>query len=608
MVTKLSHAALTKKIQALEQEVLASHATITALQESVARYRPVIDNTHDLIHSVTPQGTFLFVNKAWRETLGYSPEEIKKLSLLEIIDESCRDKCQAIFTRMIQGENLDRNETIFVARDGRKILVEGRCNTLFHDGKSVAMTGIFRDISLQKKAEEYLRLDGLRLESLLALTHMRDRSEEEMIRFVMSRSEDLTHSSMGFFAFSNKPEQARGKYFCSQDMTNEWWLADQPVISPLAKPDIWTEAIRQRKPIIINDSPAPTPGRKGQQDVHLTPSRFLAVPILDAGSVVAIIGVANKQTDYEPFDVQQLELVSHSLWQQIKNQRTLKALHTSENNYRSIFHSANDAICVHNPLNGRILDANRKMEELYGYSEQELRRISVDDLSAGTAPYTQKEALAYIEKTKKEGPQIFEWLARNKTGQHFWVEVNLKLTTINGNKRLLALVRDITQRRQTEEALQQACKALEDQVARRTQDLTEANIALTVMLSRYEQNKKQLEQQILKNMKEKVSPLIERLKKSGLRDSQKNYIELVEGSINEILSPSAPGIGISLAKLTATEKTVAHLIMQEKTTKEIAAFLDISPTTISKHRENIRRKIGVTNKKKSLKKSFSSFF
>lgn len=133
-----------------------------------------------------------------------------------------------------------------------------------------------------------------------------------------------------------------------------------------------------------------------------------------------------------------------------------------------------------------------------------------------------------------------------------------------------------------------------------TQNLSEANICLEVMLKQYELNKKSLEQQILRNLSEKISPIIERLKNSGLRDSQKNYINIIEADMREILSPCGPSIGLTLAKLTSSEKTVANLIKQGKSTKEIAAFLQVASGTVNKHRENIRKKIGITNKKQRL--------
>jgi len=122
----------------------------------------------------------------------------------------------------------------------------------------------------------------------------------------------------------------------------------------------------------------------------------------------------------------------------------------SEGNYRAIFDMANDAIFVHDLETGDILDVNRKTCEMYGYTLEEARTIDVGVLSAGEAPYAQEDALQWMKKAIEEGPQIFEWLAKDKAGRLFWVEVNLKHIVIEGQDRLLVIARDITDRKQAE--------------------------------------------------------------------------------------------------------------------------------------------------------------
>ena len=138
----------------------------TTLQEQIEFYSSMLDHCSDLIHRVTPEGRFIYVNQAWRETLGYSEEEISTLSLMDIVDESCKGKCQCIFDALISGERIDRNETVFITRDGQRITVEGRCQTTFENGKPVAMTGIFRDISDRIKIDIALRESDQRFRTL----------------------------------------------------------------------------------------------------------------------------------------------------------------------------------------------------------------------------------------------------------------------------------------------------------------------------------------------------------------------------------------------------------------------------------------------------------
>ena len=132
---------------------------------------------------------------------------------------------------------------------------------------------------------------------------------------------------------------------------------------------------------------------------------------------------------------------------------TTEVLRKSRENYRSIFDSANDAIFIHDSSTGAILDVNRKMTEMYGYTPEEVTRMNVASLSQGDYPYNQEGALKWITKAVNGEPQLFEWLARDYSDRLFWVEVNLKRAVLGRKDRLLAIVRDISQRKAAESAL-----------------------------------------------------------------------------------------------------------------------------------------------------------
>ncbi|HEY9785650.1 MAG TPA: PAS domain S-box protein [Candidatus Obscuribacterales bacterium] len=126
---------------------------------------------------------------------------------------------------------------------------------------------------------------------------------------------------------------------------------------------------------------------------------------------------------------------------------TEKKLRVSEATYREIFEAVNDCIFVHDIETGVIVDVNQRTFELFGYSREQIFAGQVELLSKGEPPYTQKEANEWLRKAATEGPQVFAWLCKNTQGQEFWVEVNIKKATIAGRDRLLAIVRDLSQRR-----------------------------------------------------------------------------------------------------------------------------------------------------------------
>ena len=131
------------------------------------------------------------------------------------------------------------------------------------------------------------------------------------------------------------------------------------------------------------------------------------------------------------------------------------ALRASEKNYREIFNAANEAVFIHDPETGRILDVNETMLRMYGLSYEEALAADVADVSAGETPYSQADARAWIRKAAEGGPQVFEWLGVRRNGEPFWEEVHLKSIVIGGEPRVLAAVRDITDRKKAETESQQ---------------------------------------------------------------------------------------------------------------------------------------------------------
>jgi len=127
------------------------------LKESDERYRSLFENAHDMIQSVAPDGHFIFVNPAWLKTMGYTWDELQKITILDILHPSCIPHCTQAFQKVMSGESLSNVEAIFVAKDGRLINVEGNVNARFIGGKVVASHGIFRDITEHKKSEEEIK-------------------------------------------------------------------------------------------------------------------------------------------------------------------------------------------------------------------------------------------------------------------------------------------------------------------------------------------------------------------------------------------------------------------------------------------------------------------
>ncbi len=139
------------------QDITERRQAETVLRESEERYRDLFDNAVELIQSVTPDGKFIYVNRAWRETLGYDESEIARLSMLDVVHPDSQAHCMATFQRVLNGEKAEHVEATFVAKNGQAIIVEGSASASFKDGQPVATRGMFHDVTARKRVEEDLR-------------------------------------------------------------------------------------------------------------------------------------------------------------------------------------------------------------------------------------------------------------------------------------------------------------------------------------------------------------------------------------------------------------------------------------------------------------------
>lgn len=222
-------------------------------------------------------------------------------------------------------------------------------------------------------------------------------------------------------------------------------------------------------------------------------------------------------------------------------------LRVSEANYRAIFDAANDGIQVIDIETGDMLDTNKKITEMFGYSPEESRTLKIRDLSFGGSPYAQEDALKHIRKAFRGEPQLFEWMAKDKSGRLFWVEVNLKKAIIGDKERLLAIVRDITERKQMEREMAkfERLNLIGEMAAGIAHEVRNPMTTVRGFLQMFGESKK------LKQYKEQFNLMIEELDRAN-------------SIISEFLSLAKnKPINLKLYNLNAIVKTLAPLIVAD---------------------------------------------
>jgi PAS domain S-box-containing protein len=283
----------------------------------------------------------------------------------------------------------------------------------------------------------------------------------------------------------------------------------------------------------------------------------------------------------------------------IKHRQAEKALQEERDRAQKYLDIAG-VIIVAIDTKGEVTLINQRGCELLGYEEEEI--IGKNWFDNFVPKSIRREAKAISRQSlngEMELDEYFENPVLTKSGQERIVAWhNTILTDAEDNiAGHLSSGDDVTEIKEREQALREKDAELEI----KTRNLEEVNTALRVLLKRREKDKAELEEKVLSNVKDLVSPYVEKLQKTSLDANQLSYLSILESNLTDVISPFSRRLSSKYLGLTPTEIQVANLIKHGKTTKEIAEFMSSSGKTIEFHRDNVRRKLGLRNKKVNLR-------
>jgi PAS domain S-box-containing protein len=177
------------------REIIANLIDITELKKAdesdrsgEEKYRDLCENASDMIQCTTPSGLITYTNRAWRQTMGYSEDEVNNLSLFEIVPYDYKDHWLEVLHQAISGEQPYNVDSMLVSSSGNKINVQGTLNCRFVDGKPVYTRGILRNVTKlkQEQANREAALNHIsEIEDKLA------QSRREFEEFIHIASHDL---------------------------------------------------------------------------------------------------------------------------------------------------------------------------------------------------------------------------------------------------------------------------------------------------------------------------------------------------------------------------------------------------------------------------------
>jgi PAS domain S-box-containing protein len=186
----------------------------------------------------------------------------------------------------------------------------------------------------------------------------------------------------------------------------------------------------------------------------------------------------------------------------------------NEQSYREIFNATGDAIFIHD-LRGKIIEVNNAMLKTYGYEKEDIPSLTFKNFSSGLGKYTGKNAYKLVQSAMRSEKTVFDWQAKTKTGELFWVEVTLKKTFILGKERIVAVITNIDEKKKNAIELEKYRNHLENLVEERTKELEATNLELKTTNEELFNQREDL-QRTLKKLKDTQDKLIHSEKMASL--------------------------------------------------------------------------------------------
>ncbi|MFC1836109.1 PAS domain S-box protein [Thermodesulfobacteriota bacterium] len=442
--------------QSIARDITDRKKVEETLKESEVRYRELFDNAIDFIYTHDLDGNYTSVNNTVERILGYSREEFLRLNFRDLLDPGYLAITEEHFRKKTDG-TVDRTgpyETLLRSKDGRPVWVEVTSRIIRKNGKPVGVHGAGRDITARKQVEEALQKAHDELEKrveertaeLARANEALQHNERELsaiyhsaplMMILLGQDHRILKANRAAVegAGIHLPEVIglRGGEFlkCVHAMDDPRGCGfgvdcESCVLRNTLLNTFKTGKAHHRveAPILIDRGDGPV-------EVH----------VLASTCPVEVLGERNVLVSVEDIT---------------ERKKADEVLQQSEANYRTIFDNAGDAVFVHD-LEGNFLDVNRVACERLGYSKEELLTMTVIDVDNAADA---EEVPDRINAVKETGHLFFETVHVSKNGISIPSEITSRLVDYGGRTAVLSLVRDITERKKSEDGIQKAASLL----------------------------------------------------------------------------------------------------------------------------------------------------
>jgi PAS domain S-box-containing protein len=293
--------------------------------------------------------------------------------------------------------------------------------------------------------------------------------------------------------------------------------------------------------------------------------------------------------------VERIAVAAHDITDLIRVQ---EALHHAEAQKQAILDASVNRIRLTDP-DMRIIWANKTTaRELNIAPEGLVGQYCFKALVGRSSPCSGCPSKKALKSGHMERALVHRSGSKSTKGEAYWDNYAVPIKNESGDiVHLVQITRNVTRQKLAEKAL----KEREDELKVKAASLADLNAALRVLLEQKDNDRADIEEKVMLNMRELVIPFIDKLKKTSLTRRQAAYVQVLESNLNDVISPFSRTLSAKFLSLTPTEIQIAGMVREGKMSQEIADVLNLSSRTVESHRGSIRRKLGLKNKKANLR-------
>ncbi|QNF33587.1 PAS domain S-box protein [Adhaeribacter swui] len=435
----------------LGRDVTDKKIAMEALKDNKSRLQDIFDNAHDLIQNISIDNKFIFVNKAWKEKLGYDDFDIERLTLNDIVHPYYKAKLIYQLRNLYKGEHVNKIETVFLTKTNKPVHLIGSISCTWQNGKPVLSRAILHDITDRIKAERlqkvYYSIANLAISS---------KDLQSLYGAIHRELSKIIETNNIFIALcDDEKTKLQFVYYVDQYKTEEEKVVERPFSNGMAE-----YIINTGKPAYLLRDDIIELEQKGLlQLVGKMPEVMLCSPLSVGERIIGIIAVQDyKKPDvYVQSDIEILHFISNQVALAIERKRNEVQINNQNARLKAIFESGSHQIwsidknsCL-TSFNQNYATAFLKQYGFMPQSELSLRDIKNDDLS----PTPAEEWNEYYESALKGVPQQFEMNLPLLDGSTIWREVYLNPIYLEDGsfEEVSGIALDITEKKLSQMAL-----------------------------------------------------------------------------------------------------------------------------------------------------------